>query len=145
MNMANYVVMFDLATDALWAALDIGPDYKRTRGCGTFAVESHILYEQELRLGARASVTSRVLGADAKRLHVAHEMIRLADGQRAAAQEILFLNVDLAQRRVAPWPEDVFARLGAAVAAHAALPPWPWTGRRVSLPAPRGAAAAAGS
>jgi acyl-CoA thioester hydrolase len=54
---------------------------------------------------------------------------------RAAAQEFLFLHVDLDIRRVVPWPAEVVARLEAAAAAHAALPSPDWTGRRIALPA----------
>ena len=39
MNLAYYLVAFDLATDALWPALNLGETF-RARGLGTFAVES---------------------------------------------------------------------------------------------------------
>lgn len=134
MNMGYYVVLFDLATDEIWDALGIGREYKRATQCGTFAAEAHIVYEREMLVGERGRVHSRVLGCDAKRLHVAHELFRLKDGLRAAAQEFLFLHVDLAIRRVVPWPGEVLARLQAAEAAHAALPAPDWTGRRIALP-----------
>ena len=136
MNMAYFVVMFDLATDVIWDALGIGFAYKRATQCGTFAAEAHILYDREMRLGERGRVHSRLLGADAKRVHVAHELFRLDDGKRAAAQEFLFLHVDLAARRVIPWPAAIYARLQDGVRAHAALPPLTWTGRRIALPVP---------
>jgi acyl-CoA thioester hydrolase len=135
MNMGYYTVMFDLATDELWDALGIGFAYKRERGCGTFAVESHILYENEMRRGERGIVHSRVLACDAKRLHITHEAYRAADGKRAAAQEFLFLHIDLSVRRVSPWPADIMARLREAEAAHAALPALDWLGRRLAMPA----------
>lgn len=139
MNMAYYVVMFDLATDVIWDALGIGIAYKRATRCGTFAAEAHILYEQEMRVGERGRVHSRLLGADSKRLHVTHELYRETDGKRAAAQEFLFLHVDLEARRVIPWPAEIFGRLQEGVRAHAALPPLTWTGRRVALPLPAAA------
>ncbi len=136
MNLAYYVVLFDFATDAIYAALGMGPGYKAATNCGTFAVETHILYDNELRLGERVRVASHVLGADAKRLHLGHEMIRLADGKRAAAQELLYLHIDLAVRKVTPWPEAVAARMRIARAAHAAIRP-AWVGRRIEMPPPR--------
>jgi acyl-CoA thioester hydrolase len=135
LNMGYYVVLFDLATDELWDALGIGREYKRAAQCGTFAAEAHIVYEREMLVGERGRVHSRVLGCDGKRLHVAHELFRVKDGVRAAAQEFLFLHVNLDIRRVVPWPAEVLARLEAAAAAHAALPPPDWTGRRIALPA----------
>ena len=62
-----------------------------------------------------------VLGADAKRLHLAHEMRRAADGTRAAAQELMYLHIDLGARRVTPWPAALHAGLAAAAAAHRGL------------------------
>ncbi len=137
MNMGYYTVLFDLATDELWDEIGIGRTYKIERGCGTFAAEGHILYEREMLLGERGLVHSRVLGGDAKRLHVAHELYRQKDGQRSAAQELLFLNVNLARRKVTPWPEDVMAKIHEAAAAHATMPPLDWPGRRIALPAPK--------
>ena len=134
MNLAYYIVLFDRATDAIYEAFQIGPDYKERTGCGTFAVASHNLYEQELLLGERVRIDTYVLGVDSKRLHLAHEMYRLADGARAATQELLYLHIDLAARRVSPWPDEIRARLDAARAAHAALPRPSWVGQRVAMP-----------
>jgi acyl-CoA thioester hydrolase len=62
-------------------------------------------------------------------------MYRLADGQRAAGQEIMFLHVDLARRKVVPWPADIRHNLDDAVAAHAVLPRPDWVGRQIAIPA----------
>ena len=132
LNLAYYLVLFDLATDAIYAALGMGPGYKAATGCGTFAVETHIIYAAELRLGERVRVVSHVLGADAKRLHLAHDMLH-PDGRRAAAQELMFLHIDLAIRRVTPWPAPIQARMADAVAAHAPIRP-DWVGRRLAMP-----------
>lgn len=134
MNLAYYVVLFDRATDAIYDAFGLGPGYKARTGCGTFAAESHNLYEQELRLGERVRVATWVLGADAKRLHLAHEMYRLSDNARAATQELLYLHIDLTRRRVAPWPEPVAATLQAFATLHASRQRPAWTGRRITMP-----------
>ncbi|MCW3475992.1 thioesterase family protein [Limobrevibacterium gyesilva] len=135
MNLAYYVVMFDYATDAIYDALGLGAAaYKSATNHGTFAVETHTLYDQELRLGERVRVVTQVLGVDAKRLHLAHEMLRVSDGKRAAAQEIMYLHVNLGTRRVVPWPGDLLARMQKAAAAHAVLPRPSWVGRRIAMP-----------
>lgn len=134
MNLAYYVVLFDHATDAIDAALGMGPGYKERHRAGTFAVETHTLYRAELRAGERVEVETLVAGADEKRLHLAHTM-RRPGGGAVAMQEILFLHVDLGTRRVAPWPATVLANLLAARDAHAALPRPEWLGRRIAMPA----------
>src|SRR5579875_1148482 len=111
LNLGYTVVLFDQATDVLFDALDIGNAYRSASGHGMFAVETHTLYERELLLGTALRVVTTVLGADAKRLHVAHEMFREDDPARAAMQEIMFLHVDLASRRVAPFSRTLAMRL----------------------------------
>jgi acyl-CoA thioester hydrolase len=92
------------------------------------------MYEAELLLGEQARVVTWVLGVDAKRVHLAHEMYRLDDGRRAATQELMYLHVDLRIRKVAPWPDAVRARIEAAAAAHALHPRPDWIGRRIAMP-----------
>jgi acyl-CoA thioester hydrolase len=133
MNLAYYVLLFDFATDAIYEAFGLDRDYRVQTNCGTFAAESHILYVQELLVGERVRVVSQILAADAKRVHLAHEMIRLSDGRRAATQELMYLHVDLGLRRVVPWPPWLWARLEEAAAAHAVLPRPDWVGRRIAM------------
>ena len=134
MNLAYYTVLFDQATDLLFDELGVGHDYRRETQQGTFVAETHNLYERELLVGARVRVATQILGADTKRLHLGHEMFALDGGQRAATQELMFLHVDLAARRVSPFPEDLRRRIAAAALAHAALPRPDWVGRRLAMP-----------
>jgi acyl-CoA thioester hydrolase len=133
LNLAYYIVLFDQATDALFDALDIGIAYKEATNHGTFAVETHNLYEQELLLGDRVRVTTQLLAADSIRLHIAHEMFATTTGRRAATQELMYLHVDLAARRAVPFPPAIRARIAAATAAHAGLPRPDWVGRRIAM------------
>jgi acyl-CoA thioester hydrolase len=134
MNLAYYVVIFDHATDVFCDLVAIGDAYRAASNNGIFAVETHTLYASELREGERVRVRTQLLGADAKRFHLAHEMLHAGSGERAAMQEILFLHVDLGTRRVAPFPPDLAGRMQAAASRHAALAPPDWVGRRIALP-----------
>jgi acyl-CoA thioester hydrolase len=128
-------VLFDYATDLLFDAIGIGRQYKDTTGNGTFVVETHNLYERELLLGDRVRVGTQILGMDAKRLHLGHEMFMVASGQRAAIQELMYVHVDLSARRVLPFPDRVREGVAAAAAAHAHLSRPDWAGRRIAMPA----------
>jgi len=134
MNLAYYIVLFDYATDALFDAIDIGRRYKDATHNGTFAVETHNLYERELLVGERVRVRTQILGVDNKRLHLSHEMITAGGGRRAAMQELMYLHIDLCARRVVPWLPKVHERVAAAAAAHARLPRPDWAGRRIMMP-----------
>jgi acyl-CoA thioester hydrolase len=135
LNLAYYVVLFDCATDTLFDALGIGLRYKDATNHGTFVVETHNLYERELLVGERVRVATQILGTDNKRLHLAHEMFSLANRQRAATQELMYLHIDLGARRVVPWPAERRERLAEAAAAHSRLPRPDWAGRRIAMPA----------
>ncbi|HKS89205.1 MAG TPA: thioesterase family protein [Stellaceae bacterium] len=133
MNLAYYTVLFDGSTDLLFDELGLGLDYRRDRQLGTFVAETHNLYERELLVGAEVSVATQILGADDKRLHLGHEMFAVDGGGRAATQELMFLHVDLARRRVCPFPDELRRRVAAWASAHAALARPQWAGRRVAM------------
>lgn len=133
LNLAYYIVIFDHGTDALFDALGIGDAYTEITNNSLFVVETHTLYERELREGERVHVQSYVLGADAKRLHFAHEMFSPAEGRRAAMQELMVLHIDMSARRTAPFPPDRQRAIAEVVAAHAHLPRPAGLGRRISL------------
>ena len=134
LNLAYYVVLFDEATDALWAEIGLDHRYRERTGCTTFAVEAHTLYLGELLLGDATTAATLIVDVDAKRLHLAHELRRDRDGVIAARQELMFLTVDQATRRSVPWPADTLPGLQAAHRAHAASPRPDWLGRRVGIP-----------
>ncbi len=133
MNVAYYVLAFDLATDALFDYVGIGERYVMEQNRSMFALESHVTYQRELRAGDPIRITTQLLGFDHKRMHFAHLMFRGADGDLAATSEWLALHVDMATRRSAPIPDDIGARLAAVREAHAALPPPPGVGRVIGL------------
>lgn len=134
LNLAYYILLFDLATDALWQSVGLGDPF-RASGFGTFAVEAHTSYRAELVKGETVSITSAILGADGKRLHVAHEMRRTRDDAISAQQELMYLCVDLKTRRASGWPEEM-----APVLRGRAEPSPDWAGRRVAMPPGTGAA-----
>jgi acyl-CoA thioester hydrolase len=131
MNMAYYGVVFDRGNYAICDALGLGSDYIERTAHGIFAAETHTMYFRELRLGDRAGVRSLIVGADAKRIQFAHEIFDLASGERAATQEVMYLHVDLASRKVTPFGDEIAPRIIAAADDHAARPVPDWCGRTI--------------
>jgi acyl-CoA thioester hydrolase len=134
LNLAYYVVVFDLATDALYAALGIGDAYREASGNSCFTAETHTLYEREVHLGDRLLVKAWLLGADTKRLHYFHEMFHVDSGERSAVQELMALHIDMRVRRVTPYPAAVHAALQDSVRTYAPATPPKGAGRRIALP-----------
>lgn len=134
MNLAYYVVVFDLATDKLYAALDIGDAYREVTGNSCFTAETHTVYEREVHLGERLRVHTWLLGADAKRLHYFHELFHVESGERSAVQELMALHIDMRVRRVAPFPDAKRVALRDAVARFAPAQLPKEAGRCIAMP-----------
>ncbi len=134
LNLAYYVVVFDLATDKLYAALGIGDAYREETGNSCFTAETHTVYEREVRLGDKLLVKTWLLGSDTKRLHYFHELFHIESGERSAVQELMALHIDMRVRRVAPFPEDRRAALENMVAQYAPAELPKGAGRRIAMP-----------
>lgn len=133
LNMAYYLVLFDRAIDEAMALAGLGPDYVERRACSYFTAETHTLYLRELRLGEPVRATVQLIDHDEKRIHVYLELRHAAEGWVAASCEQLFLHVDMTDRKVRPFPDDVLAGLAAMKSAHRRLPKPRSLGRAVRL------------
>ena len=111
MNVAYYVLAFDLAVDALWDKLGITAEYIKKSNGSTFAVESHVTFQQELMEGDPYIVTAQILAYDEKRIHQFQRLYHADKKFLAATGEWMNLHVDLGQRRVNPWPESILSKL----------------------------------
>jgi acyl-CoA thioester hydrolase len=122
LNMAYYHVLFDQAVDEAFGLCGLGPDYVRERGHSFFLVESRIRYRRELTVTDVVRVTLQLIDFDDKRLHFAMDIRHAHEGWLAASCENLSINVDMANRRAAPFPADILANLAILKASHADLP-----------------------
>jgi acyl-CoA thioester hydrolase len=136
MNLAYYLLAFDHASDRLFDFLDIGHGYVKGTNSSFFALETHVVYAEEVHQGDPIRFTSQILGADAKRIHLVHQMFHGGRGYLSATNELMFLHVDLGTRRSAPMPEPQVGNVLRLAAAHAALPRPPETGRVMGLKRP---------
>ena len=135
MNVAYYGLVFDHATDAVLDYFGIGPTEYVPQGAGSmFVVEAHMTYDHEVRLGDTLTVGTRLLGLDAKRLHLFHTMNHAGEGFLVATTEIMLLHVDQVRRRSSAMPDWAQARLGETLAQHRRLELPDRAGRRIALP-----------
>lgn len=111
MNVAYYVLAFDLGVDSLWEEFGITTDYIEQESGSTFAVESHITYQEELVVDDPYFVTAQILAYDDKRIHQFQRLYHAEKKFLAATAEWMNLHVDLKERRVSPWPESILAKL----------------------------------
>ncbi|WP_415402511.1 thioesterase family protein [Tateyamaria sp. SN3-11] len=121
LNMAYYNVLFDLCADEIYEQMGFGPAYHAATGNTTYTAEFHLSYVRELHVNDPVTVTFQLVDFDAKRFH-SYQEIWHQDGWLAATGEAMTLHVDQSGPRVAPMPDDVFAKVSALADAHASLP-----------------------
>ncbi|MFD1966221.1 thioesterase family protein [Pseudonocardia alni] len=104
-----YVLVFGDATTALMDRTRMDAGYRAATGRSLYTVEAHVRYLREIGPDAALEVRTQVLGRDAKRLRLWHELY--VDGRLRATEELMCLHVgpDGAE----PFPDDVAAALDA--------------------------------
>jgi DNA-binding winged helix-turn-helix (wHTH) protein/acyl-CoA thioesterase FadM len=136
LNMAYYNVLFDRAVDEVFELLGCGADYVK-KGFSTFTAEVHVRYLRELHEGDPVRVTFQLLEYDSKRLHYFEQLFHAEEGWVSATSENMSLHVDMAAKKVAPFPPEVTRRLLQMKASHGQLPRPEAAGRSVQMPATR--------
>lgn len=137
MNLAYYVLIFDLATDRLFDRIGLTTSYRTATGNSTFAAEAHTIYEREVHLGDKVQIRTWLLDADSKRIHFFHEMFHVDSGERSAVQELMSLHIDMNVRKVTSFPPDLEASLAALVKQYAPADLPKGAGRRIAMPTRR--------
>ncbi len=131
MNVAYYVMAFDLAVDAFKAVVGISLEYIERERRSTVALESHISYHREASLGDELRIATRIVDFDGKRAHLYQEMHR--GDELLASQETLSISFDTVARRSCPFEEPIARRYEQMVALQAELPRPKWLGRSVGI------------
>jgi acyl-CoA thioester hydrolase len=127
-----YLLVFGDNADAFFRFFGVDEAY-RAAGRSLFTAETHLRHLREARAGDRLRLTLQVLGVDAKRLHIAHEMFG-DGGQQLATAEQMLLHVGTQAGKVAPFPAEIGGRLRQIRDAHAALPVPPYVGHVMAIP-----------
>jgi acyl-CoA thioester hydrolase len=127
---AYYFLAFTEATEAFLDHVGLGAAYQARTGSGIYTAESHLCFISGVPEGAALTYRTQLLGHDAKRLHVFHQMT--SAGTLAATCELMFLHVS--QDRVTPMPAEAAAAVTALAAAHAPLPHPEKAGRHIAMP-----------
>ena len=129
---STYLRVAGQATDLLLGLVGIDEEYLRDHG-SFYTVETHLRHLGQAAEGDLIEVVTQVLGADEKRLHVCHRVVR-GDETLAIAEQML-LHVDAATGRAGPAAAEVLAAVRRLADGHAELP-WPeGMGRRIEMPA----------
>jgi acyl-CoA thioester hydrolase len=124
MNVMWYTHLFSRAVFGMFDLFGFTPEHMTAHGTGSFALEMHVRYLAEVRVGQKVTLRTRILGRTAKRLHYMQFLVIDGSNKLSATGELVSAHVDLGIRRQTPWPEELTAKLDPIVAAHAGLT-WP--------------------
>ena len=124
MNVMWFTHLFSLGMVDLWGQIGIDKNYVDQNRAGTFALEKHVRYLTELRVGEEASIYGRLVSRTEKLFHVVQFMVNETQQRLASTMETVGAHVDLEARQTAPFPEGVAAAYDKLLAEHAALD-WP--------------------
>ena len=134
LNVAFYVKLFDEALDVMFESQGLAQSYVQERKLGFFMGELHVRYLRELHLGDPVQVRMHVLDIDPKRMHYWLEMVHAEEGWLSATEEAIALHVDMTTRKVAPFPDDVMAKLKAWQAPALGRPTPEGVGKVIGIP-----------
>jgi acyl-CoA thioester hydrolase len=106
----------------------------KTRNGSTFTAECHLRYLREIRLDDPVRVSVLLVAADEKRLHTFEELRHATEGWLSATSENMTVHIDMAARKVAPFPPDIRTRIHAVVDAHSLIARPEGIGRKIAMP-----------
>jgi acyl-CoA thioester hydrolase len=122
MNVRWYLHVFDDAGDVMVADLfGITMAYHAEHQTGGFDLEHHLHYLKEVHIGDTVAVYPRIVARSAKRVHYLLLMVNETRGTLAAIFECVNSFADLRERRTAPYPDEIAAKIDAVLAQHQAL------------------------
>jgi acyl-CoA thioester hydrolase len=122
MNVMWYTHLFSCALDDIFQRVGLTQEYFEANHTGTFALEGHVRYINEVRVGQQVSIRTRAVGRSDRRFHFLHFMTNDDTGKLSATLEAIGTHVDLRIRRSAPFPPQVAAAFDQLLAEHAKLP-----------------------
>lgn len=122
MNVMWYTHLFSQAMGGAFETIGLQWDRITETNHGTFALEAHIRYLAEVRVGQNVTIHSRVVGRSEKRFYLMHFMVNEDRDNVASTFENIGTFVNLSIRRTAPIPDKISENLQALFDEHQALP-----------------------
>lgn len=134
LNVAYYVLIFDMAGEELVRTLGLGGAITQQTGISWVVLENHITYDREVTLGQAVEVGMQLVDHDHKRMHLYMEMhVAGPDGYIASTLEQMVMCVDLNTRRSTEFPEQVQAGITSLAQSQAHLQQPLNIGRRIGI------------
>ena len=106
LNMAYYVLIFDVAWEVMLKKFNMGEQSAKTSGMSTMVVETNTTYDNEIKEGDEVEILLTFFDHDKKRLHFRLEMYEKKTQKLSATIEMLSLYINLNERKVAEFENE---------------------------------------
>lgn len=121
LNVRHYLGIADDATFECFIQFGMDQAYYDETDGGAFALEQHIRYFAEIRLGETMAVHTRVLGRTAKRVHFIHFLLNETRQNVAATVENVGSHANTVIRRTSPFPAHIAENIDKMMTPHQSL------------------------
>lgn len=124
MNVMWYTHLFGRGIRGILDTVGLDLNYIEQQQAGTFALEKHIRYLAEVRVGDHVSVYTRVVARNGSRFHLVQFMVNNTSERLASIMETISTHVDLVARRSSPMPVGIAEKWDRLAESHSHLA-WP--------------------
>ena len=121
MNVRWYMAISNDAIPNFFKSLGIERAYFHSEKSSIFALQHHVNYLAEVRMGETVAVHTRIVGFSPKRMHFVQFLLNEDSHKLACTIEVLNSHIDLTIRRTSPYPPHIAERILAVLNAHQQL------------------------
>lgn len=121
MNVTGYLRLHDEAAIPFMDLIGMGGAYIASRRLSVFDLQHHIVYLNEVMIGAPIAIHARTFARTNKVIHGQWYLLDLDEGRLANTLEFLTAHVSLETRRTADFPTEVAAGLDAQISLSGGL------------------------
>ena len=107
MNVMWYTHLFSQATCGFFPLWGMTEEYMIGNQSGAFALDCHLRYLRELRVGTKIHTRSCAIGRSEKRFRMMHFLVNEDENCIACIGEFLSAHIDMSKRRMSPLPEEI--------------------------------------
>lgn len=133
MGIRSYTHVFDAGVTQFYRFLGLTRDALRARGHTIFALQETSWFRREVMLDDPLLITSQLVDCDHNKIVTFHHLRQTRDDYVAALYEIIEIQIDMEQRKPAPFPDETYQHLEAVRAAHEKLGRPPESGQGVGI------------
>ena len=106
MNLSFYILVFDKAAEKILSKFNMGEEAAIKTKRSTMVVETHTIYNNEVKEDDNVDVYLSYCDHDKKRLHYRLEMYEKSKNVLSATTEVLALYINLELRKVAEFEKE---------------------------------------